>query len=239
MYEFSFAFCVEDYWNIFAQRMYGVISHPLSFIFDASFRAGVLPTCWRDALVTPVFKKGATSSPSNYSPISLTYVCCRVMERIINTSILDYLYMNKLVNAVQHGFLRKHSTCTNLLESVHDWSAGLNDKHSANVVHIDFQKAFDTVSHPKLVLKLESYRISGHLLAWPKAFLFDRTQAVEILHCISDKVQVTSGVPQGSVLGSTLFLSHASAVAQGNVVRAMSASYGKSLYSTLRRNQTP
>jgi hypothetical protein len=82
-----------------------VISHPLSFIFDASFRAGVLPTCWRDALVTPVFKKGATSSPSNYRPISLTCVCSRVMERTINTSIIDYLCMNKLVNAVQHGFL--------------------------------------------------------------------------------------------------------------------------------------
>jgi hypothetical protein len=72
------------------------------------------------------------------------------MERIINTSIIDYLYLNKLVNAVQHGFLRKHSTCTNLLESVHDWSAALNDKHSVDVVYIDFQKLFDTVSHPKI-----------------------------------------------------------------------------------------
>ena len=191
--------------SILLHNLARVLSEPLSFIFDSSFRSGVLPACWLDALVTPVFKKGATSSPSNYRPISLTCVCCRIMERIINADIVDYLYVNKIINSAQHGFLHKHSTCTNMLESVHDWSVALNSERSIDV-YIDFQKAFDTVSHAKLILKLEMYGITGFLLKWIEAFLSNRTQAVKILNCISDKICVTSVVPQGSVLGPTLFL---------------------------------
>ena len=113
---------------------------PLSFVFDASFKAGVLPACWLDAIVTPVFKKGATSKPENYRPISLTCICCRIMERVINQA--------------QHGFLRKHSTSSNLLESLRDWSIALNRRQSVDVIYIDFRKAFDSVSHPKLIIKL-------------------------------------------------------------------------------------
>jgi hypothetical protein len=105
------------------------------------------------------------------------------MERIINVDIIDYLHINKIINTAQHGFLHKHSTYANLFESVSDWSAALNNKHSVDVVCIDFQKAFDTVSHPKLIMKLESYGISGYLLSWIKAFCYNRTQAVKILEC--------------------------------------------------------
>jgi hypothetical protein len=150
------------------------------FIFETP-----MPSCWLEKL--PFLKKGVTSSPSNYRPISLTCVCCRIMERIINVDIIDYLHINKIISTAQHGFLHKHSTCTNLFESISDWSAALNNKHSVDVVYIDFQKAFDTVSHPKLITKLESYGFSGHLLSWIKAFLSNRTQAVTILECVSEK----------------------------------------------------
>ena len=89
------------------KQLADVLCFPLAFIFDASFKAGVLPTCWLDATVSPVFKKGVTSQPENYRPISLTCVCCRIMERIINKEMLDYLYCNRLITPAQHGFLKK------------------------------------------------------------------------------------------------------------------------------------
>ena len=74
------------------------------------------------------------------------------------------------------------------------------------MVDVDLQKAFDSVSHQKLISKLEGYGICGNLLVWLKAFLSNRTQVVSISGCMSETVHITSGVPQGSVLGPTLFL---------------------------------
>jgi len=82
------------------------LKQPLAAIFDASFKSGVLPTCWLDAHVKPVYKKGATSKPENYRPILLTCFWCRTMERFINHKILDYLHSNGLLIEAQHGSLR-------------------------------------------------------------------------------------------------------------------------------------
>ena len=192
--------------NLLLKKLANVICEPLAFIFQSSFNCHVLPACWLHALVTPVFKKGPTSNPSNYRPISLTCVCCRVMERIINLELLNYLSQHGLISKYQHGFLCKHSTCSNLLESVHDWCVALNNKYTTDIIYVDFQKAFDSVSHQKLIIKLEGYGVHGDLLEWLKAFLSNRTQAVNISGCVSDIAHVISGVPQGSVLGPTLFL---------------------------------
>jgi hypothetical protein len=128
------------------------------------------------------------------------------MERVINNELMDYLINHKLITSQQHGFLKKKSTCSNLLESVNDWSIALNNRLTTDIVYIDFQKAFDSVSHKKLVSKIKSYGIVGNLLDWIKAFITNRTQAVKISDCLSNNIYITSGVPQGSVLGPTLFL---------------------------------
>ena len=102
------------------------------------------------------------------------------MERIINVELLNYLYLHGLISKFQHGFLHKHSTCKNVLESVYDWSIALNNKLTTGIIYIDFQKALDSVSHSKVLIKLEGYGIHGDLLAWLKAFLSNRTQVVNV-----------------------------------------------------------
>ena len=85
------------------------------------------------------------------------------MERVINDQLLDYLSAHKLITNSQHGFLRKRSTCTNLLECINDWTLALDKHQITNIAYIDFQKAFDSVSHPKLLKKLTAYNITGDL----------------------------------------------------------------------------
>ena len=118
------------------------------------------------------------------------------MERIINLELIDYLLEHGLISKCQHGFLRKHSTSTNLLESVNDWSINLHNNMTTDDVFIDFKKAFDSVSYPKLISKLVSYGICGDLLAWLNAFLSNRTQAVKILNCLSKTSLSLAGCPK-------------------------------------------
>ena len=147
--------CVPDGFPcVLLKKMASVLCEPLAFI---SCHPVIRIHC-RLASVTPVFKKGLTAN-HNYLPVSLTCVCCCLLER--NSKLLSYLSQHGLISKCQHRFLCKHSTCTNLWEFVHDWSIALNNKQITDVIHIDFQKAFDSVSRQKLIIKLEGYGICG------------------------------------------------------------------------------
>ena len=182
------------------------LAHPLCHIFDFSFKCQQLPQTWKHAFVTPVFKSGSTCDVNNYRPISLTSTCCRVMERIINRQLLAYLLKYGLITKEQHGFIQRRSVCSNLLESLYDWTVNLESRLITDVVYIDFRKAFDSVSHEKLLQKLQAYGIGGSLLGWISSFLSRRTQSVKISDVFSSVSSISSGVPQGSVLGPVLFL---------------------------------
>ena len=165
-----------------------------------------MPCTWKYAIVNPVHKSGPTSDPNNFRPISLTATCCKVMERIINNQLLSFLLHHRLISRHQHGFLKRKSVSTNLLECLEDWTLDLQAKCITDVIYFDFKKAFDTVCHAKLLVKLNSYGICGNALSWLDAFLTGRSQSVRVGHVISAPTPVISGVPQGSVLGPTLFL---------------------------------
>jgi Reverse transcriptase (RNA-dependent DNA polymerase) len=108
--------------NVFLKNCDLSLCLPLCHIFDTSFKTNRIPEQWLNAVVVPIHKKGVTNDPNNYRPISLTSTCCRVMERIINNEILDYLLKNSLITMHQHGFIKRKSTCTNLLECLNDWN---------------------------------------------------------------------------------------------------------------------
>jgi len=112
---------------------------------------------WLRSYITPLFKKGPRTDPGNYRPIALTATMCKIMESIIKDQLLSFLLDKGIINKNQHGFISKHSTCTNLLQCAHDWLVALNSKHTTDIVYIDFSRAFDSIVHNKLLYKLESY----------------------------------------------------------------------------------
>jgi hypothetical protein len=182
------------------------LSPIIADLFQLCFSSGYMPHIWSKAYITPVFKKGDPTDASNYRPIALTCVMCKLMESIVKDQLMSYLLSHKLISKHQHAFVVKHSTATNLLECANDWSAAIHAKQYIDVVYIDFCRAFDSIVYSKLLAKLQSFGICGNLLMWLRAFLFNRTQRVCIDNCLSDESYVVSGVPQGSVLGPILFL---------------------------------
>jgi len=102
------------------------------------------------------------------------------MERIIATHIHDYFHKNHLLSDMQHGFTRGHSTCTNLFESMNDWTLSVTSKTGISVAYIDFSHAFDSVTHAKLFARLHSYGIHGNLLQWLTEFFTGRTHQTRV-----------------------------------------------------------
>ena len=128
------------------------------------------------------------------------------MERIVAAETLDYLASNKLLNASQHGFLSKRSTLTNILESLNDWTISMENKIHTRVAYIDYSRAFDSVSHSKLLHKLKSYGFEGTLLQWITDFLSERSHCTRVGSACSSFRCIRSGVVQGSCIGPLLFL---------------------------------
>ena len=178
----------------------------LAAIYQASVDSGRVPSKWKHANVCSVYKNEGKSNPANYRPISLTCIASKVLEHIIHSHIMKHLEQYSILTDVQHGFRAKRSTVTQLILTIHDMAKTIQDNKSVHAAVLDFSKAFDKVPHKRLIIKLQYYGIRGPLLNWFESFLTNRSQTVVCDGKHSDPAQVTSGVPQGTVLGPLLFL---------------------------------
>lgn len=182
------------------------IIEPLTYIINLSLKTSSFPENWKTAKIIPLHKSGKEEEMNNYRPISLLSTLSKVIEKVANYQMRQFIDKNNILYKGQFGFRPKYRTEDVLLKLINKITKAKHSNKRSLAVFVDLKKAFDTVDHEILLKKLEYYGFTGNSLQWFRSYLKDRKQAVKFKGSISDYLNMLCGVPQGSILGPLLFL---------------------------------
>ena len=192
--------------TILLKSVISEIKTPLVIIINQTLKTGIFPDKLKIAKVLPLYKKEDKAVFTNYRPISLLPAISKIFERIIFDQLYSYFITHRLFYTSQYGFRKDHSTEFAALELVDRLIYKMDDGKSPIGIFIDLSKAFDTLNHDILLYKLKYYGIDEIANNLFGSYLSNRKQYVEFDSIESDMLLVTTGVPQGSILGPLLFL---------------------------------
>ena len=187
----------------------------LTILFNKAVSENTYPDTLKITKVIEIYKSGDTTSPSNYRPISLLPIIAKIFDSLINTQIMTHLLKHNLISPTQYAF-RPHSNTTTALQSIiNNIFKHKHQRHPILAIYIDLSKAYDTVSHDKLLDKLKhNFNFAADTVAFVASYFHNRRQTTHTQHAESQPQTITHGIPQGSTLSTTFFLLYINDITQ-------------------------
>lgn len=183
-----------------------LLAPPIAHICNLSISTGKFPDIFKISLIKPVHKAGDSCTINNFRPISILPALSKILERLMNKQLVSFLNSNNIISPQQFGFRSGKSTNDAVFELTNNIVRELDNKKKTLGIFLDLKKAFDTVSIPLLLNKLERSGVRGITLSLLTDYLTNRSQQVKIGDWLSETQTISYGIPQGSIIGPTLFL---------------------------------